>query len=79
MPFQGYGNDIQVLMSVQNGIRPKIPHASSRIEQELWKLVERCWDQKPVARPSIKEVMTQVCIDLLILHGQLKLLSNVVG
>ena len=53
VPFHEH-HGIAVVVEVLNGERP--PRAAS-FTDSLWKVLERCWDHDPDARPSIENVL----------------------
>ncbi|KAH8795204.1 kinase-like domain-containing protein [Flagelloscypha sp. PMI_526] len=45
-----------VMVSVLQGERPERPQQSESLTDELWNLIERCWTQKPEARPTFDDI-----------------------
>ena len=58
-PFSGsrYEFDRQVKLDVLNGIRPAIPDDTS---DDLKSLIEKCWQEKPKARPQFGNIVLQL-------------------
>ncbi|KAG6818747.1 hypothetical protein H0H93_002155 [Arthromyces matolae] len=57
--------DRAVTKSVQSGVRPKRPEPSSPswtrgLNDVIWALMERCWNEKPNKRPSSGDVMRKL-------------------
>lgn len=55
LPFddQAAQTPIQLALKIMGGTRPKkIPNCNS----DLWRLIERCWDQNPLKRPSFADI-----------------------
>ena len=48
-----------VAVQILQGIRPERPKNLS-LTDELWGLNQRCWDQEPLLRPGISEVVRQL-------------------
>jgi len=63
-PFYDVRNDFQVMMAVQAGKRPLRPsYALSRIRglnDEIWHLIETCWNQEPSQRPTSDQILEQL-------------------
>ena len=55
VPFDGYSCVKAVLVMTQGERppRPKYPYVTGG----LWKLIKRCWDQRPSSRPKTSEVV----------------------
>ncbi|KAH8829920.1 kinase-like domain-containing protein, partial [Flagelloscypha sp. PMI_526] len=49
-------NDARAMLAVLTGKRPARPSADCMTD-ELWQLVEQCWDQEPDRRPSCEEII----------------------
>jgi hypothetical protein len=60
-PFQGYHNDLQVVMAVCGGARPDRPN-KCRMHEELWTLAARCWDNDQNLRPNMVEISHEVSV-----------------
>jgi len=60
-PFHDVGNEFQIMFAVQSGKRPLRPsHDLSRIRglnDEIWHLIEMCWNQEPSQRPTSDQVL----------------------
>jgi len=55
-PFHNIKLDSVVIAKVVKGTRPERPEVS-QVDDALWNLLTRCWDQDPKCRPSIAEVL----------------------
>ena len=55
VPFNG-SSPVAVMLAIQQGNRPPRPEHPTFTE-ELWMLMQRCWDQKPSLRPRVSEVL----------------------
>lgn len=53
-PFPDCFKDAQVIACILRGQRPEKPQISdhSTYDRELWNLVERCWEEDPIHRPT---------------------------
>ncbi|KAG6854563.1 hypothetical protein C0991_004899 [Blastosporella zonata] len=60
LPFIDVANDAEVIYQVIQGIRPNRPviHDDTGVElpDDLWHLIDRCWEAQPPNRASISEV-----------------------
>ena len=58
VPFQGQEPAVAA-SRVLRGERPEIPKNAAQIglTPDIWKFLERCWNQNPKKRPKIKEVV----------------------
>jgi len=45
-----------VVLAIMSGTRPSRP-IRSEFTDELWSLMQRCWDQDPYLRPEVSEVL----------------------
>ena len=52
--------DIQVMKKVVEGSRPPRPANTSLLSNEIWKVIEMCWNQEPQDRPSAESVIEQL-------------------
>ncbi|KAK1216148.1 hypothetical protein PQX77_021227 [Marasmius sp. AFHP31] len=63
-PFAQFRHPPEVVLSVANGRNPKRPtHPRVKergLDDNLWKLMEECWDRTPSARPGIDEVLQRL-------------------
>jgi len=63
-PFCEVPYDVRVVMGVMSGRRPARPsHDLSTkrgLSDEVWHLVETCWAQKPIERPTATQVVKQL-------------------
>ena len=46
-----------VALNDRRPFRPPEPAKGQGLSDELWKLIERCWDTDPGARPSAEEIV----------------------
>ena len=58
LPFEGQ-KDEAVLLRILEGGRPEMPRNAQVVgfTEEMWKLLEACWQQNPKKRPTMKEVV----------------------
>ena len=58
LPFEGQ-KDEAVLLRILEGGRPEMPRNAQAVglTEEMWKLLEACWQQNPKKRPTMKEVV----------------------
>jgi len=54
VPFQDYQNQVEVAQKVLAGTRETIP---AECQPKVAKLIAKCWEAKPEARPSIDDVI----------------------
>lgn len=63
VPFHQINQELRVVMSVLKGARPARPsHALSikrGLDDEVWRVIEACWAQKPSERPTAARVVEQ--------------------
>jgi len=52
IPFSHIKSDASVILSITLGGRPK-PHLCPQINDDIWAMLERCWDAAPNRRPSM--------------------------
>lgn len=61
LPFIDIASDAEVIYQVIQGGRPKRPvvHDDPGVEirDDLWDLIQRCWEHQPLDRPSINDVL----------------------
>jgi len=60
IPFHELSNDCAVLLKVVNGIRPSRPTEVSKtqgLDNDIWQLIETCWDHQPNTHPRAVEVV----------------------
>lgn len=55
IPFHGSSSN-RIVVSILQGKRPERPEHPS-FTDELWSLVQRCWDDAPHSRPPTSEVL----------------------
>ena len=53
LPYHHRKNDIQVLHEIMRGIKPR---KAESISEEVWDLIQMCWRDDPLTRPSVSEV-----------------------
>ena len=60
IPFEGRNNEAAMLQ-ISRGNRPKMPGNAQEVglTSEMWKLLERCWQQSPEERPKMEEVVEE--------------------
>jgi hypothetical protein len=52
-PFSNIRNDLAVIFHVQSGGRPK---RENQIKDEIWHMLEKCWNADPKLRPSMADL-----------------------
>jgi len=60
VPFDNVPRDITVMEKVVEGSRPPRPAETSLLSDEIWKVIEMCWNQEPQDRPSAESVIEQL-------------------
>ena len=60
LPFHKFVRDCTVIMKVVEGSRPPRPADTSLLSDEIWKVIEMCWNQEPQDRPSAESVIKQL-------------------
>lgn len=63
-PFSDVERDGSVILRVMRGERPHRPRAGKgrSPSDDLWAIIERCWAQKYLERPSVPEVLNMMKI-----------------
>ena len=56
-PFHKIHREIIVMMKVVEGSRPPRPADTNLLSNEIWKVIEMCWNQEPEDRPSAESVI----------------------
>ncbi|KAG6826268.1 hypothetical protein H0H92_000506, partial [Tricholoma furcatifolium] len=62
VPFAHLTRDLAIMKSVSTGAKPARPPASSTswgvwgLTEDIWSLMQTCWDLRPDARPSVEAV-----------------------
>ena len=58
IPFDKQKNEA-VVASILRGSRPEMPKDAHAVglTDEMWKLLQRCWQQDPDKRPTMEEVV----------------------
>jgi len=59
VPFNQH-TSVVALMHVLRGRRPPRP-VHPDLTNELWRLIQQCWDQNPYKRPQMSEVSANLC------------------
>jgi son of sevenless-like protein len=65
VPFSSIPRDIAVLRELDNGKLPKHPGRSATaqgLSDEIWALLQKCWQRKPESRPSIEEIKKSLMV-----------------
>ena len=61
LPFLDVANDAEVIYQVIQGVRPRRPIINDdpgvEIQDDLWEMIERCWEHQPSHRITISEVL----------------------
>lgn len=60
-PFWGHRNSAIILRIIQAQIPKSEEHPNLPPDDDLWNLIRRCWDTEPTARPTMREVLREVC------------------
>ena len=60
VPFYKITRDSTVMKKVLEGSRPLRPADTSLLSDEIWKVIEMSWNQKPQDRPSAESVIEQL-------------------
>ena len=60
VPFHNIVRDGTVMKKVVEGSRPPRPADTSLLFNEIWKVIEMCWNQEPHERPSAESVIEQL-------------------
>ena len=60
IPFHHIARDITVIKTVVKGSRPPRPADTSLLSDEIWKVIEMCWNQQPQDRPTAESVIEQL-------------------
>ena len=60
IPFHKITRDSTVMKKVLEGSRPPRPADTSLLSDEIWKVIEMCWNQEPQSRPSADSVIEQL-------------------
>ena len=62
-PFSNMQRDIAVMRELDNGKLPKHPGRiamTQGLSDEMWALLQRCWQKKPELRPSIGDIRKSI-------------------
>ncbi|KAG6908621.1 hypothetical protein DXG01_003946 [Tephrocybe rancida] len=60
IPFSDIGNNLSVMVHVTSGGRPALREPLKSfpgLSEDIWSLMERCWNEDPSQRPSSAEVL----------------------
>ena len=60
VPFHKIARDSTVMKKVLEGSRPPRPADKSLLSDDIWKVIEMCWNQEPQDRPSAESVIEQL-------------------
>ena len=60
VPFHNIAYDSTVMKKVVGGSRPPRPADTSLLSDEIWKVIEMCWNQEPQDRPSAESAIEQL-------------------
>jgi serine/threonine protein kinase len=60
LPFSELSSDFHVTVTVLRGRRPQRPTALPELTDDLWRLIEHCWDQETVQRPHITAILDRL-------------------
>ncbi|KIO25028.1 hypothetical protein M407DRAFT_76240 [Tulasnella calospora MUT 4182] len=59
-PFYGLADQVIVRRVMQDQPPKPAHHPNLPADDPLWTLMRRCWDKKPTARPTMREVLLEV-------------------
>jgi hypothetical protein len=59
-PYVEIQSDIMVVNEIMEGVRPEKPEGAKRLgfSDELWRIVELCWQEDRNARPGVEEILS---------------------
>jgi hypothetical protein len=60
-PFCDIARDTMVILKVMQGGRPARP-VEQTLSDDLWTLIQLCWQQQPSDRPKIEDVVPQIVV-----------------
>ena len=60
LPFHNVTRDSTVMKKVLEGSRPPRPTDTGLLSNEIWKVIEMCWNQEPQDRPNAELVIEQL-------------------
>ena len=60
VPFHQIVRDGTVMKKMLEGSRPPRPADASLLSDEIWKVIEMCWNQEPQDRPTAESVIGQL-------------------
>ncbi|EJD54232.1 kinase-like protein [Auricularia subglabra TFB-10046 SS5] len=62
-PFYRIKQEGRVVVDVHNGGRPlRTDHPSEHLSDDCWALLEKCWKQSPAERPTVANVVQEICV-----------------
>ncbi|KAG6811015.1 hypothetical protein H0H92_009356 [Tricholoma furcatifolium] len=70
VPFVHMTRELAIMKHVSNGGKPTRPPDSSTswsvwgLTEDIWTLMEACWDRRPTARPSVEAVANHLIVSL---------------
>ncbi|KAL0570642.1 Rho guanine nucleotide exchange factor [Marasmius crinis-equi] len=59
-PFPELPNEMAVALSVTQGKRPVRPRNVPKLRNEMWALMELCWDGVPASRPTANQLLARI-------------------
>lgn len=60
-PFHDFEREVRVILSVLQGKRPQRPSPDRNgLDNDVWELIENCWDQNPALRPTAKQIIQRL-------------------
>ncbi|KAL0570850.1 Rho guanine nucleotide exchange factor [Marasmius crinis-equi] len=59
-PFLELPNEMAVVFHVAQGKRPVRPQNTPKLENEMWALMELCWDGVPASRPTANQLLARI-------------------
>jgi serine/threonine protein kinase len=57
LPFSEFNSDFHVSTAVVKGRRPRRPTGIPELTDDLWRLIEDCWEQEASQRPDITTIL----------------------
>jgi serine/threonine protein kinase len=60
LPFSEFNSDFHVSTAVMRGRRPQRPTGILDLTDDLWKLIEDCWEQEAGQRPDIISILDRL-------------------
>ncbi|THU76644.1 hypothetical protein K435DRAFT_704400, partial [Dendrothele bispora CBS 962.96] len=59
IPFYEFPREISVVIHLNEGRRPSRP-ANSRLNDNMWAIMQECWRQEPDSRPPINTLSGRI-------------------